>query len=115
MTELVVPARALLLSQETTMIMPLTVASLRIDGRSKPRQAVQETLAVLSKVLAYPIRFYQARRDIAQLAAMDDVQLRDIGLTRFDVANAAALPLDRNPTEALSNVVAERRRNTRSH
>lgn len=97
------------------MIMPLTVASLRFDGQSKSRQAVQQTWTVLAKALAYPIRFYQARRDIAQLAAMDDTQLRDIGLTRFDVANAAALPLDRNPTEALSNVVAERRRNTRCH
>jgi uncharacterized protein YjiS (DUF1127 family) len=113
MTELDVPARALVLTQETTMIMLLTVASLRNHVGSGPSQAVQQTLAVVSKVLAYPIRFYQARRDIAQLAAMDDTQLRDIGLTRFDVANAAALPLDRSPTEALSTVVAERRRNTR--
>jgi uncharacterized protein YjiS (DUF1127 family) len=59
--------------------------------------------------IEYPIKFYRARSEIALLAGMDDHQLRDIGLTRIDVANAAALPPERSPTAALAAMVNERR------
>jgi uncharacterized protein YjiS (DUF1127 family) len=107
------PAHAGLLPKEATMIMPLTLPSVRSGSEDKSRKAVSSTWNTVIRIAAYPVRFYQARRDIALLAAMDDAQLRDIGLSRIDVANAAALPLERSPTEALSELVAERRRHPR--
>jgi uncharacterized protein YjiS (DUF1127 family) len=67
-------------------------------------------VSTMINCISYPIKFYRARREIALLAGLDDHQLRDIGLTRFDVANAAALPPQRSPTEALAAMVDERRR-----
>ena len=45
------------------------------------------------RVLAWPGRVMQARRDLALLASLNAHELRDIGLTRADIANATALPL----------------------
>ena len=54
------------------------------------------------RVLAWPGRVMQARRDLALLASLNAHELRDIGLTRADIANATALPLDADPTEFLA-------------
>ena len=50
-------------------------------------------IAALSlRVLGWPARYVAARRNLAILAAMSDVQLKDIGLTRSDIQNVTALP-----------------------
>ena len=54
-------------------------------------------------------RFWKVRSQLAGLAAMSECERRDIGLTGFDVENAFALPVDRDPTEILAQVVADRR------
>ena len=54
-------------------------------------------------------RFWKARGELAQLAAMSECERRDIGLTAFDVENALTLPVDRDPTEALAHIVDDRR------
>ena len=54
-------------------------------------------------------RFWKARGELAVLAAMSECERRDIGLTGCDIANALALPVDRDPTEVLAQVVTDRR------
>jgi hypothetical protein len=39
---------------------------------------------------------------MTQLARMSDYELRDIGLTRQDVVDVSALPLDEDPTALLA-------------
>lgn len=66
-------------------------------------------LALSSRILLWPVRFYRARQEFAVLAALSDHDLKDIGLTRTDIANVTALPRDVDPTTVLASVVAERR------
>jgi hypothetical protein len=65
--------------------------------------------AVISALLWLP-RFWKARGELAALAAMSEYERRDVGLTAFDVANALALPVDRDPTGTLAKIVDDRRR-----
>lgn len=55
------------------------------------------------------VRAYRHRRDMAMLASFDDRMLRDIGLTRGDLRDAAAEPLWRDPTAVLVTRADERR------
>lgn len=52
-------------------------------------------------------RAVEGRRMLRDLALADDRMLRDIGLTRSDLRNAAAEPLFRDPTELLAGRVEE--------
>ncbi len=61
-------------------------------------------------VLAWPVRVYRARQLMLQLGGLDDHELRDIGLTRLDLADAGALARDADPSLALRRRVEERRR-----
>ena len=54
-------------------------------------------------------RFWKARSQLACLAAMSECERRDIGLTGCDIEYAFALPVDRDPTEMLAQVAADRR------
>lgn len=49
------------------------------------------------------------RRAVRELWRLDDHMLRDIGLTRGDVAAALALPLDKDPSTRLRILAVERR------
>jgi uncharacterized protein YjiS (DUF1127 family) len=49
------------------------------------------------------------RRAVAELAALDAHQLRDIGLSRADVLWAMETPLREDPTMHLARLVRERR------
>ncbi len=49
------------------------------------------------------------RRQVARLYAFDERILRDIGLTRSDVAGALALPVKEDPSLRLANAARERR------
>jgi uncharacterized protein YjiS (DUF1127 family) len=65
---------------------------------------------LLLRLVLAPVRFYRARARFAELAALTDLQLRDIGLMRQDIANASALPRDVDPTPELAKLVESRRR-----
>ena len=55
------------------------------------------------------LRAYGKRRDLENLANLDDRMLADIGLTRGDLRDAAAEPLWRDPTAVLVMRRRERR------
>jgi len=61
--------------------------------------------ATLRRLLEWPARVSAARKTMNELAAMSDHQLRDIGLSRQDLSDVSALPLDADPSSLL-----ERRR-----
>jgi uncharacterized protein YjiS (DUF1127 family) len=66
--------------------------------------------AVLRRALSWPARVGAARRTMTQLARMSEYELRDIGLTRQDVVDATALPLDSDPSPLLVRRRAARER-----
>ena len=66
------------------------------------RHAVSHTAGVFRRALNWPARVGAARRAMSQLARMSDYELRDIGLTRQDVVDVSALPLDEDPTRLLA-------------
>ena len=66
------------------------------------QHAVSHTAEVLRRALSWPARVGAARRAMTQLARMSDYELRDIGLTRQDVVDVSALPLDEDPTALLA-------------
>jgi uncharacterized protein YjiS (DUF1127 family) len=72
---------------------------------SRPRRGLG---AKLWRVLGWPARVIEARRVLAQLAEFSDRELRDIGLTRQDLADCTALPRDDDPTERLARARAQR-------
>jgi uncharacterized protein YjiS (DUF1127 family) len=74
--------------------------------RPLPSRAV----SAVGRVLVWPFRVAAARRDLAMLAGMNDMELADIGLMRQDLRDASALALGDDPTRMLSTRVGERRR-----
>lgn len=66
---------------------------------------------VLAGVAAFLERAAAGRRALRQLADADDRMLKDIGLDRSDLRNAASQPLYRDPTQLLAGRVDE----TRTH
>ena len=61
-----------------------------------------EAASALRRALSWPARVGAARRAMSELARMSDYELRDIGLTRQDVVDVSALPLDEDPTALLA-------------
>jgi hypothetical protein len=55
------------------------------------------------------VNFWRTRSQLSALAAMSGYELRDIGLTSFDVANAMASSSAEDPTDALARVAQDRR------
>ena len=55
-------------------------------------------------------RSWKSRRQVELLLEADDRMLRDIGLTRGDVASALAAPRDADPSHHLVRARAEKRR-----
>jgi uncharacterized protein YjiS (DUF1127 family) len=58
--------------------------------------------------LIWPFEVAERRRTLAQLTAMDDRSLADIGLTRQDLRDVTAVPLFADPTQTLAARAAER-------
>jgi uncharacterized protein YjiS (DUF1127 family) len=56
---------------------------------------------VVWRILTWPARVSAARRTMFDLARMSEYELRDIGLTRSDINDASALPLDADPSGLL--------------
>ncbi len=54
-------------------------------------------------------RVMERRQMMAELSHLDDHMLRDIGVTRADLRDAAATPLFEDPTQTLVTRVRERR------
>ena len=52
---------------------------------------------------------WQARRGVAQLVELDDFMLRDIGLSRHELAGLNHLPLHQNATHVLEELARLRR------
>ena len=65
---------------------------------------------MLRRAFAWPMRIYRARALLHQLARLDVHELRDIGLTPGDLRDAAALPIDADPSPTLRRRAEERRR-----
>ncbi len=66
--------------------------------------------AALTRALLWPARVVMARRTLAQLAGLSEYELRDIGLSRQDLVDLSARPLDEDPTPHLARSRAARAR-----
>ncbi|TIQ27499.1 MAG: hypothetical protein E5X48_32720 [Mesorhizobium sp.] len=91
----------------TTLLPFIGIAAGR-PSYASPLRPFRLLAAVTSALLWLP-RFWKARNDLAALAAMSECERRDIGVTAFDIENALALPVGRDPTEALARIVDDRR------
>jgi uncharacterized protein YjiS (DUF1127 family) len=61
----------------------------------------------LRRLIAWPFEVAKARADLAMLGGLSDYELHDIGLSRQDLRNATALPLDKDPTQFLAQTVRD--------
>jgi len=68
---------------------------------SLARYGYRGAAAALARAMAWPGRVGAARRTMHELSRMSDYELRDIGLTRQDLSDASALPLDSDPSALL--------------
>ena len=78
-------------------------------SRSDPFAATRPTIA--NRVVAWTSNAFRAwknRREFYQLGEMSDVELRDIGLTRGDLAVPSDLPFTYDPTANLGKVARQR-------
>lgn len=72
-------------------------------GRLRRRPSLLDKAAAFAaRIALWPIHVVEARRTLAQLAALSDYELRDVGLTRQDLADVTARPLDEDPTPHLN-------------
>jgi uncharacterized protein YjiS (DUF1127 family) len=55
------------------------------------------------------IRFWRVRRELSALSGMSGIELRDIGLTPFDVANAMESVGPESATDGLARIARDRR------
>jgi uncharacterized protein YjiS (DUF1127 family) len=72
--------------------------------------AVASKLALVLRIALWPLRVIAARQAMAQLGAMSDHELADVGLYRQDLRDATAVRLGEDPTEMLAARAAERSR-----
>jgi uncharacterized protein YjiS (DUF1127 family) len=78
------------------------------DHGHRPVLAVLAAAAL--RALFWPARVIAARRALAQLSGLSEYELRDIGLSRQDLVDLTARPLDDDPTVHLADARAERAR-----
>lgn len=88
----------------------MTSSTGSLAGDYRPAGRLRGVLARVRHALGWPVRVYEARCLMLQLGGLDDHELRDIGLTRLDLADATALAPDADPSLALRRRVEERRR-----
>ena len=65
-------------------------------------------LTILGAICFWPVRVARTRRIYAELAALDDRGLADIGLGRHDLRDMTAYSLDDDPTSRLAERARER-------
>lgn len=71
-------------------------------GLNLARRGALALLAAADAAVMWPFRAAEGRRVMAELGAMSDRDLRDIGLTRQDLRDALALPAAEDPGRLLS-------------
>ncbi len=71
--------------------------------------ALAHVLLTMSAFAVKAARAIEHRRALRQLGQLDDHMLRDIGLTRSDIRDAASEPLWRDGTQVLIARTVERR------
>jgi uncharacterized protein YjiS (DUF1127 family) len=82
-----------------------------VDDLNVRRDRALARFADLALALLWkPAEFYRNRREMAELAAMSDRELSDIGLTRCDLMSIYPHPSGRDPTLAHSDGPGESRR-----
>ncbi len=94
--------------------MPFVNLSATASGLPRRASAERGSIVTLLRraiaiVALWPVRVSRARREYARLSALTEHELRDIGLSRGDLADVTALPLDEDPTLVLARRVEERR------
>jgi uncharacterized protein YjiS (DUF1127 family) len=90
-----------------SIICPRIGARLRLTAPARTG-LVAEASALLNRTLQWPWRVLQAQRELSVLAAMNEHELVDIGLTKGDVSAATALPTGMRPTDFLAQRAEER-------
>jgi uncharacterized protein YjiS (DUF1127 family) len=75
--------------------------SLQMEANMVATYFESGAVKALWRILTWPARVGAARRTMSDLARMSEYELRDIGLTRSDVNDATALPLDADPSGLL--------------
>src|ERR1700692_2040033 len=73
------------------------------DEGHNHRPLLSALAATAWRVLLWPARVMEARRTLAQLTGLSDYELRDIGLSRQDLVDLTARPLDEDPTPHLAS------------
>jgi uncharacterized protein YjiS (DUF1127 family) len=74
-----------------------------------PRHSrLSRLLSGLKTIVSWPLRVMAAQRELEVLAGMSEHELKDIGLTRSDLGDATALPVDASPTGFLASRIEER-------
>ena len=79
-------------------------------GAEAPVSRTAVVMEKLAWMVGLPGRVMAIRRDMALLGQMDGRELADIGLSRQDVWDAAALPPGQSPGPLFMRRAAERRR-----
>jgi uncharacterized protein YjiS (DUF1127 family) len=75
---------------------------------------LRRLVSFVAAIVLWPVCVAEHRRVLAELAAMDDRGLADIGLRRQDLRDVTALPLSADPTAALAQRARERERLART-
>lgn len=91
--------------------MPYRNIGLNYDATAERSAFLKSAMQATMRAMLWPVRVYRARQTLHQLASMDARELRDIGLTPYDVQSAQALPMDTDPTSMLASRARERTRN----
>jgi uncharacterized protein YjiS (DUF1127 family) len=77
----------------------------------RPRPTIMARFGdVLARIALWPVRVIEARRTLAQLASLSEYELRDLGLTRQDLVDLTARPLDEDPSPHLNRARISRAR-----
>jgi uncharacterized protein YjiS (DUF1127 family) len=85
-------------------------AAFHYDERPNHGGAWRALAAALLHAALWPARVVAARRTLAQLSGLSEYELRDIGLSRQDLVDFTARPLDEDPTPHLARSRAARKR-----
>ncbi|BBF93824.1 DUF1127 domain-containing protein [Blastochloris tepida] len=91
----------------------MTIACAPSSARTSKALVGKAVAGTIVRTLAWPFvtlgRAIEARRQIAQMAQLSDYMLKDIGLQRQDLQDAASLSPFTDPTRLLVSRVVERR------
>jgi uncharacterized protein YjiS (DUF1127 family) len=102
-------------ARERSRLCPIELKELAMNTFSDCREAERQSFALpfggifqwIARGVDGIARAYEGRRVLRQLARSDDRMLKDIGLNRSDLRNAASEPIYRDPTALLAGHVDE--------